>query len=281
MNEPLLMPKGVDTRDLMNDRRGIMKKICFAIAVHENKEVITDLLENIRFFCPNSSIVLYNGGHDPNLCNGLGCPVCPTSTPLLWGNLVSFFLHVMEWLEGMNYEYDYLINLDSDALFAKKGYEEFIHSEMQDFDYMAAYLREPDPNWYPRQTMHSQWYRWDPIFNIPHIKACFNNGQVFSKKFVRNLLNFGKLDQIKSSLLENRVFALEEMVFASLAETVGMRSKSYPVHVQAWNRYRPHFSQWEINSGIENQMDCYLIHPVSRYMHDGARVYIRSLMNKK
>lgn len=225
--------------------------------------------------------MLFNGGNDPNLCNGLGFPVCPASTPLYWGNIAPVFLHVMEWLEGMNYEYDYLINIDSDALFAKKGYEEFIHSEMEGFDYMAANLRDPEWNWYPGQTMNNEWWSsWHLIFNTPWYKGCFNNAQVFSKKFVQEKLKFSKLDQIKRKLLETRVTAIEEMIFATLSVTLGIRSKSYPDHVQAWNRFRPYFAEWEIRSGIENQMDCYLIHPVNRYIHDGARVYIRSLMNK-
>lgn len=38
-----------------------MKKICFAILVHNYKEALKDMVDNIRHFCPHSSIVLYNG----------------------------------------------------------------------------------------------------------------------------------------------------------------------------------------------------------------------------
>lgn len=263
-----------------SERRKKVKKICFAISVHEKREVVIDLLENIRYFCPNSSIVLYNGGRDAELCNGLGYPVCPTSKPLIWGNLVWFFLYVMEWLEGMNYDYDYLITIDSDALFAKKGYEEFINAEMEGYDYMAAHFRVADPNWYPGQTMNREWSTWQPVFNTKYFKGCFNPAQVFSKKYVQKIVGFNRLNQLKQNLNNNKVFALDEILFATLSETLGMKSKSYPVNVQEWNRFRPYFTKEEVKDGVENHKDCYLIHPVCRDMNDKARIYLREFILK-
>jgi hypothetical protein len=258
-----------------------VKKLCFAVLVHEKREVIMDLLDNIRFFCPNSSIVLFNGGKDPQLCEGLGYPVCPASTRIKWGNLVWYFLHTMEWLEEMNYDYDYLINIDSDAIFAKKGYEEFIATEMEGFDYMAAYFKKPDWYWYPGQTMNNEWKSWQPIFNTKYYMGCFNSAQVFSKEFVQKVLKFEKLDLIKRKLQETNVFALEEILFPTLSDTFGIKSKSYPEPVQRWNRYRPHFTKEEVENGINKQKDCYIVHPVYRDMQDGARAYIRNLLETK
>lgn len=44
---------------------------------------------------------------------------------------------VMKWLIDSKYEFDYLINLDSDCLFAKQGFEQFIEKEMNNSDYMG------------------------------------------------------------------------------------------------------------------------------------------------
>lgn len=258
-----------------------MKKICFAISFHENKEVIKDLLDNIRFFCPNSSIVLFRSGEDPNLFDGLSYPICPTSKSLTYGSgLIWFHLNVMEWLEKINLEYDYLINLDSDNLFAKKGFEEFVSSEMNGYDYMATHKRIPEPEWYPGLFMKRVWSTWQPIFNTADFVGCFNPGQIFSRNFVKKILNYSKLGQIKKAIEETETFAVEEIIFPTLAETLGVKAKAYPDKVQDWIRYRPHFSANEIQHGIDSDMDCYLIHPIHRDMNDDARTYIRNLTKK-
>lgn len=256
----------------------MMKKICFMIPVHENKEVIKDLLENVNYFCPNSSIVLYQSGDDPKLCEGLGYPICPTSKSLVYGSgLVWFHLDVMEWLEDIDFTYDYLINLDSDALFAKEGFEAFILSEMNGFDYMATHKRYPEADWYPGRFIKHAWSTWQHVFTLDYFMACFNNGQTFSKKFVQQIINYPKLNELKAAIQNTETFAVEEIIFPTLAEVLGVESKSYPNDVQDWIRYRPYFIKEEISRGIKNNANCYLLHPVHRNMEDPARSYIRSL----
>ena len=94
-------------------------KICFAILVHNERELVKELIDNVRHFCPNSTFVLFNGGDDPSLCKDLGVPVCPSSRKLSRGYTTIYFLETMEWIEELGIEYDYFINIDSDALFIK------------------------------------------------------------------------------------------------------------------------------------------------------------------
>ncbi len=101
-------------------------KICFAILAHNNREVVKELINNVRFFCPNSTFVLFNGGEDPSLCDDLGVPVCPSSRKLKYGYTTIYFLETMEWIEELGIDYEYFINIDSDALFIKDGYENII-----------------------------------------------------------------------------------------------------------------------------------------------------------
>jgi hypothetical protein len=257
-----------------------MKKICFAILVHENSEVIQDQIENIRYFCPNSSIVFFQSGNDDNLCKGLGYPICPTSHPMKYGRTYGwFFLNIMEWLENTGYEYDYLINLDSDSLFAKKGFEDFIISEMNEFEYMAAHYRMATEHWFPGNTMKKVWHLWQPIFNMDHFYGCFGS-QVFSQKFVKQILSFNKLEEMKRIMkqTEDDVLALEEMLFATLAKTLGVKSKPYPANVGKWMRDRPKYRRRELINAVKNNEECYLLHPVNRFMNDPARTFIRSMV---
>lgn len=258
----------------------IKRKICFAILVHENRDVIKDQLENIRYFCPTASIVFFQSGNDPNLCEGFGYPVCPTSFPMKWGKTFGwFFLNVMEWLEKIGYEYDYLINIDSDVLFAKKGFEKFIISEMEHYDYMAPYFSEAHDDWIPGQTMKRVWHLWQPIFNMNNLYRCFGS-QVFSRTFIKQILSFNKLDEMKSLMkhTEEDVFALEEMLFPTLAKTLDVKAKAYPVNVSKLIRDVPIFTEEEIRNGVNNNEQCYLIHPVRRIMNDPARTLIRNMI---
>ncbi|WHH58355.1 hypothetical protein [Petroclostridium sp. X23] len=255
-----------------------MKKICFAILVHEKRKVIKDLLSNIKHFCPQSSIVLYNGGDDPDLCNGLGYPVCPTSKKMYWGNLALFILEVMEWLQDIGYDYDYLCTLDSDALFSKKGFEQFIASQMKNADYMGVRAKKYDDTWRPGRQMKKKWHVWRPIFKCPDFYGCFNVGQVFKKTLVERILAFNKIDEIKSNITENSSFALEEILYVTLANVLGGRIKAYPRDVAKHIRYRPYVTKKQLQKKIESNSKCYLVHPVPRNMKNDARVFVRSLV---
>ncbi|MDQ6598590.1 hypothetical protein E2K98_14140 [Bacillus salipaludis] len=257
-----------------------MKNICIAIPVHENRDVIIQLLENIKYFCPNSSVVLFQSGQDPNLCKNLGVPICPTSFPLTWGQDLSWFLlNVMEWLEKIQYPYDYLVNLDSDALFVKKGFEEFVIAEMQGVDYMAARFSEPEDWWQPGQTMMKVWPLWQPIFNRNHFLAGFMGGQVFSKNYVKAIMDFDKLDEIKKLMKQHEkdIFALEEMLFATLTHTLGMKAKRYPKDIDLWNRAYPQITLEEVESIMSSNEETYFIHPVYRDINNPVRKYVKTL----
>jgi len=257
-----------------------LKKICFAILAHEKKTVLQDMIENIRYFCPNSSIVLYNGGNDPRLCRNLGCPVCPDSRKMKWGNLALYMLDVMKWLNKVNFEYDYLINLDSDVLFIKKGFEKFVISEMKNTDYMAVRAKIYSDKWYPGQQMKKKWSKWQGIFHTDTFWGCFNVGQIFSRQFVHKILSFDKINKVKKNILKHGTFALEEILYVTLAQTLDVRMKAYPKDMALYIRSKPYFKHSEIKKCLKSGDRCFFIHPVRRNMNDGARKYIRSLRRK-
>lgn len=254
-----------------------MKKICIAILVHEKKEVVRDLVENTRYFCPNSSILLYNGGPDPELCTGFPCMVCPSSKPLAWGKLAEFMLDSMKWLHEIQHDYDYLVTMDSDCLFAKRGYEEFILSEMDRADFMAVEARIAEAWWQPVISLRKEWAIWQDLFRSEPLYGCFNPAQVFSRSLVERFLSFEKLDVIEKNLGETKSFALEETLFINWARTLEAKVKAYPVEVGRYIRYLQPQTLEEVQSYLKEGHRSYLLHPVPRDMKDCARVYVRSL----
>lgn len=266
---------------LSSKQNSIEKKICFAILVHNKREVIRDLIDNIRYFCPNSSIVLYNGGDEPDLCNGLEYPVCPASKKLSYGFLASFMLDTMEWLEEIHYEYDYLISLDSDVLFAKEGFEKFIIQAMKDTEYMGVDMRVPQKSWYPGVLFRRERDLWRSLFkDDPFLKA-FNVGQVFGRSFVKALLTCDQLKVLKKNLQKTKCFAIEEIIFVNMAKLLGFEPKSYPNDVGLSIRYRPHYSYKEFIQFMNKNTSCFLFHPIYRRTKDEIRWIIRNMMNTR
>lgn len=258
-----------------------MKKICFAILVHNHKEALKDQIDNIKYFCPHSSIVLYNGGNDPTLCQGFNLPICPSSKKLRYPTTISLYMiEVMQWLVNIHYEYDYLINLDSDCLFAKKGFERFLEAEMKSKDYMGVKVRSPTNNWIPYKNFLKEWATWKLVFKLDELYCCFNVGQTYSKKLVEEIVRMSRRNHIKQKLLRTKSKGIVEIIFVSLAHKLGYKPHPYPIDVAGSIRYRPHFTANEIRNHVRNNERQYLFHPIYRSMNDEARTWIRGLIKK-
>ncbi|WP_338450561.1 galactosyltransferase-related protein [Niallia oryzisoli] len=248
--------------------------ICFAILVHEKKELVKQLIDNVRYFCPNSTIVLYNGGHDQTLCEGLGVPVCPSSRKLEYGYTSNYFLETMEWLEEMGIEYSYFINIDSDVLFYRKGYEEFIQSQMENTDYMGVNFRITDKYWHIGKEVMNDVDRWKKLFNVEPLYGVFNVGQVISRPLIKALLEPERKEKLKKSLLNTSSWGMDEVLFVNMAKELGFRQKKYPDPLDSRIiRYRPYMIPEEVayylitNSG-------FLCHPIIRDEADPVRKLI-------
>ena len=253
-------------------------KICFAILVHEDRELVKQLIDNVRYYCPNSTMVLYNGGNDPTLCEGLGVPVCPSSHKLERGWTTIYFMEIMEWLEELDVEYEYFINIDSDALFIKKGYEKFIQTQMKDTDYMGVLLRVPEDDWYIGKELMKDKDRWKALFNLKPYYGVFNVGQVISRPLVKALLDPERKQKLKNALIETISFGTDEIFYVNMAKELGFRLKKYPNSIDArMIRYRPYFTIDEMIYCLNKTESSCLCHPVIRDHADPVRKLIVNL----
>src|SRR5690348_1069416 len=99
-----------------------MSRLCLAILAHNNRPCLDDFLLNIRAFVPSAEVVLFNGGRDHSLFDGLDLEICPYSHPLEYGRgggTAPFHFQIMRWLHEEQRDYEFLITLDSDMLFIK------------------------------------------------------------------------------------------------------------------------------------------------------------------
>lgn len=252
---------------------GILKarKIYFLILAHQEEEVLSEQIKNIRYFNPDSGIILYNGGTNPDFAKNLDIAICPKSHPVQWGKLVRVFWDVMKWLEEMQVDYEYLMNLDHDMLFIKPGFEEFLNSAIKNYDCMGWYLLNgTDVALFPSQelakSLWREWTVWQPIFKTDTFYRYFNPGQVYRHKIIKKMLDsLYSFDQktLEDLFENNKVFALEEMFWVTLAKGCGGKCGEYPDgnHYNKAVRWGKDIRLDEVSQIIEHPT-YFWIHPV-------------------
>ncbi|SEC69991.1 hypothetical protein SAMN05443246_5046 [Paenibacillus sp. GP183] len=173
---------------------------------------------------------MYNGGSDPDFAKNLNVLKFPYSHPLKYGNLTPFLWEVMKWLEDINVEYEYLMNIDHDVLFVKHGFEPFLDDVMAQFDCIGWRLQNSrdHPDSLPIRNMPGEWHLWQPIFKTDSFLSYFNPGQVYSHKIVKRMLSYVDHATLDKLLENTPVFAFEEIFFITLAFACGGRFREYP-----------------------------------------------------
>lgn len=174
---------------------GNLARLHVGILAHDQRFVLPHMVGNIHTFVPDvpeAKVVLYNGGRDSALHHGLDVEVCPYSKPLPYGKLEMLALDVMKWLYEERRKYDFLVTLDSDMLFIKPGFPDYLKVVMANSAYMGVRFQEvlPRTTWSTGKGFRSKWKRvWQPVFQTTNPFAAYNPGQVFRKEYVDKLMN--------------------------------------------------------------------------------------------
>ncbi|QEY21279.1 glycosyltransferase [Psychrobacillus sp. AK 1817] len=251
--------------------------ICFAILAHENEEVLVNQIKNIKYYNPGCKVILYNGGLDTKFGLKSNIPICPKSRPLKKEKLGRFFLDIMTWLEEIQIDYDYLVNLDSDVMFIKKGYEKYLNKHMQGYDCMGINMgiqRSPldAPHWVPGMNMWSEWAIWQPFFGTDYFCGSLNSMQVYRKEIVKKMITNLDIDKLETLFQVTDVYALEEILYATLAVRCGGKHRPYPSECAEFVGWTP-LSISEIEIALENE-NVFFVHPIERTMDNPARKWL-------
>lgn len=259
-----------------------MSKILFVILAHDDKTSLIHLVENIKHYCDKTSIVLYNSGDDPTLGDGLDISLFPNPRRLYYAKVVRFFFDVFEWLHKSNIDFDYFINLETDMLFIKKGFERFIEESMQGVDYLGPdYQRftSKKSRWRPIRSLRPELKRWYELLGFEYTHQAFSPAQVFSRKYIETLLNHPQYDDILRLISLNQSFTLQEVLLPTLPDFLKLNACSYPNALKPINRYRPYQGIPGIKRALSTP-DAYFVHPVRREPDNEARIFIQSLQKQ-
>jgi hypothetical protein len=252
--------------------------ICFAILAHDYEDVLVNQIENLNKHNPGCKIVVYNGGTNKKFAQQLNVPICPKSRPLQKGKLGRFFMDTMSWLEEIGEEYDFLVNLDSDVMFIRPGYEENMMKWMQGYDCMGINMgiqKSPEevPHWYPGQTMWKEWRQWQPFFKTDYFCGSLNSMQVYRRDIISRIMKGLDIYWLEKLLAETKVFALEEMLYATLAVRSGGKYRSYPYQSIEFVRLGETLTVDECHYA-QTKPDVFFVHPIERNMNNLSRRWL-------
>ena len=257
----------------------------FAVLVHERADCVFDLLRNLRFFDPDSPIVVYDGSGggalllDPDALAQLGAVAHPAPKRVEWSRLHVFGFDCLEYALD-RFEFDAMTVVDSDQLLVRHGYTIAVREALRKKP-RAGLLATPHPTNLPQNTIARppDLEQWEPMRDLFDHRGkqqlpiwIFWPGTVLTgaaSTAIRGLRD----DPTLARVLENSRAATEEVVFSTLAALLG-----FEVAPKPWDdrflRWRPALESREVVEALADP-GCYWLHPVRRDRDDPARAYLR------
>lgn len=265
----------------------------FACLVHEKPECILDLVRNLNYFDPDSKIILYNGGTNPNLFNHIPIQsfdvyIHPAPRPLKWGWLHDFALDCMEYAVEL-FHFNSLTIVDSDQLLIQSGFSQtiadcFMQEERIGMLTITENVQVEGNMSDPAKTAFKEKSDWIPFLkklgyeeeSFPY--WTFWPSSVFSYEATKGLLHLFKENvDLKRLLSITQIWASEEILFPTLVKALGFKLKTNPSSYD-YVQYKKQYDNSDVNRAI-SKPDCFWIHPIPRDYGQATRKNIREHFN--
>jgi Methyltransferase domain/Glycosyl transferase family 2 len=263
----------------------------FACLVHESPESVVDLVRNLRCLDPESGILLYNGGPEPDLLrrrftvSGPEPVVYPSPRRVAWGALHEFALDCMGFGET-EVGFDALTIVDSDQLLLRGGYSAALEAFLACRPGVGMLGNAPGPQppgtrvpaaataWRERALWLPYCRRFpDGEAKFPH--WTFWPATVFTASACRELVAaFAQDEDLRRLMAASSLWATEEIVLPTLVALLGYEIAASPFsydHV----RYGVQATQWELEAALDRP-DVFWVHPVARRLDDPLRALVRA-----
>ena len=253
---------------------------CFVVVSDVVDDAFEDLVLSIAAFCPGADIAWYNSGQRRDVPCDLERVV--PDRPLKQRRITPAFFDVFEWAGDR--DYDCVVNVETDLAFIKPGFLDFVDARLRDVDYLATGLRYRVPRismWPPYRSLGEGRAELAEILGIDHFNRAFGSVQVFGRGYVRALLSSDRYPAVRAFVERNhrpeRSSSLHELLLPTLADSLGVRSGSFPDQTSVFNRFRPHQSELDL-SAARSAADVYFVNPIRRGAADPVRRSVRELV---
>src|SRR5262249_7095739 len=148
-----------------------------------------------------------------------------------YAHITPFFFDVFEWAIASGDSFDAIVNIETDLLFIRRGYDAFVQHWLEHADYLAPNLIERRPlnsYWRPLRSLRPESEQWFDFFGFCHFHCAFSAAQVFSRRYVQTLVEHNKYSNLRRLVQENRSYTLQEVLFPTLTDFFGLRLRGYP-----------------------------------------------------
>jgi hypothetical protein len=266
----------------------------FACLVHETQECVVDLVRNLRYHDPESLILLYNGGNNPDLLNHgfpferYGAVVHPRPKQMKWGSLHGFALDSMKFALD-NFSFDTFTIVDSDQIALRMGYSRYLSKCLSGLDHVGMLGDSP-----VRQALETTvpaavqawrefelWRPWLQRFSHGEenfVYWSFWPSTVFRREATADLVDrFAKDKQLNQIMSRTKIWATEEVILPTLVALLGYKITKNPCSYD-YVKYKARYSVRQIEAAIARP-DVFWAHPVMRQYDDGLRQYVRTSFN--
>ncbi len=269
-------------------------KNLFACLVHESPDCILDLVRNLRYHDPESTILLYNGGRDPHLLNGIrtgaaaGLVVHPSPRPMQWGRLHDFALDCMR-LAIATLDFDTMTIVDSDQLCLQRDYSAHLGAWLAGKSGIGllgnnATAQGPRTRIPPAATAWQEVQHWRPFlrrFPVGEqawVHWSFWPSTIFTADACRALVDlFDGDEQLQSLLSRSRLWATEEVLFPTLTVLLGMEVHQSPFSYD-YCQYRRPWTSTHLRAALARS-NAFWMHPVPRQRDHPVRIQLRDQCN--
>ena len=270
-----------------------VKKIrnIYACLVHESLDCVIDLVRNLHYSDPASSILLFDGGSELHLHASLfpfeefGASIHPLRNPVSYGYLHEFALECME-LALDNFAFDTLTIVDSDQMSLRQGYSEFLSTFLankQDVGLLSNLpqrLTAQDTQVWTSIKAFEEIELWRPLLRTyPHgedkfVHWSFWPSTVFTYNAIKDLVKEFKTNKLLQYVMQHtRIWATEEIILPTMVSLLGYRIEMNPCCSDYVN-YQREYALQELRSA-QQKPNAIWIHPVARKYDDPVRRDLR------
>ena len=267
----------------------------YACLVHEQLDCVIDMVRNLHFHDPSSTIILFNGGVNFQLnafhfpFEDFGAVIHPLAHPVQHGYLHNFALECMQFALD-NYSFDILTVVDSDQLSIRPNYSEYMSAFLSGKTNIGLLsnrperLTEKNTDVWTSIKPYQEYDLWKPLLKT------FPNGEdkflhwsfwpstVFTYSAISDLVKLFKTNtELQYIMQRTQIWATEEIILPTLIALLGYDIALNPCCADYVN-YQKTYSESELTNAFTNP-DVFWVHPVSRKYDDAIRKQTRKTLN--
>ncbi|ATP56302.1 hypothetical protein CPT03_07365 [Pedobacter ginsengisoli] len=270
-------------------------KNVYACLVHESIDCVIDLVRNLHFHDPSSTIIIFNSSADIQLnsCSfpfeEFGVIIHPNVIKVQHGYLHNFALECMQFAIE-NCAFDIFTIVDSDQLSLQPSYSSFMSDFFSQKSNIGLLSNRPEhinannTDVYTSIQAFKEYDLWKPLLKTfkdgesKFVHWSFWPSTVFTYDAIKDLLKLFKTNSILQNIMSHtKIWATEEIILPTMVSLLGYDIEMNPCCHDFVN-YKREYTTQELDYAFSNS-NAFWIHPINRNYDDPLRKHTRKHLN--